>query len=263
MNKSYIVKSALTLILSIIFILYSIEVFANPGGRTGRTRKSGTTGCGGGCHSSSTAISGAITGPSTVFAGQTYTFTLTINMASGSGGEGVDIAVKNGTLAVIAGSGLKLSSGELTHSSAISYSNPKVIQFSYTAPGTAGTDTLYATVDRGYSGAWAFTPNYGFTVESLSGVINNETPVSFGLAQNFPNPFNPVTKINYRIEKSGIVTLKVYDVTGNEISTLVSSNQTAGSYTVDFNSGNLSSGIYFYKLESAGKSDVRKMTLLK
>jgi hypothetical protein len=261
--KSYNIKAILALFLFFTFILYSVNLFADANGRTNRTRKTSTVGCS--CHSSSTAISGTIAGPSNIIAGQTYVFTLTITMPSGSGGYGVDIAVKRGSLGVVSGSGLKLvaSVGELTHSSAISYSNPKVIQFNYTAPSTAGTDTIYANVDRGYSGAWVFAPNYGFNVESPSGVINNETPVSFGLAQNFPNPFNPVTKINYNIEKAGIVTLKIYDVAGNEISTLVSSNQTAGSYSVNFNGENLASGIYFYKLESLGRSDIRKMTLLK
>jgi len=263
MKISYKIKTILKLFVFFIFILYSINVFADASGRTNRTKKTSTSGCS--CHSSNSAITGTIAGPTTIVAGQTYIFTLTINMTSGSGGYGVDIAAKRGSLSIISGSGLKLvtSVGELTHSSAISYSSTKVIQFNYTAPGTGGTDTIYANVVRGYSGAWAYAPNYCFNVELASGVINNETPVRFGLAQNFPNPFNPITKINYSIEKAGSVTLKVYDVKGNEISSLVSSNKSAGSYSVDFNGENLSSGIYFYKLESAEKKEVRKMTLLK
>jgi len=188
-------------------------------------------------------------------------------MPSGSGGYGVDIAAKRGTLAVVSGSGLKLvtvaTGNELTHSSAISYSNPKVIQFSYTAPSTAGTDTIYANVDRGYSGAWAFVPNYGFNVVLTSGIENNSAPLSYELSQNYPNPFNPTTTINYSIIKDGFVNLKVYNLLGKEVATLVNEKKNSGRYSVDFNSNELSSGIYFYKLETNDFSEMRKMTLLK
>jgi hypothetical protein len=260
MKKFLTLKSTSITLIFIFFTIYSINLFADASGRTNRTKKTSTAGCN--CHSSSSAITSTISGPTTVIAGQTYILTLTINMSSGSGGYGVDIAAKRGSLAVISGSGLK-SVGELTHSSPISYSNPKVIQFNYTAPSTAGTDTIYANVDRGYSGAWAYAPNYGFTVETASGVINNETPLAFGLYQNFPNPFNPVTRISYSIEKAESVSLKVFDIRGNEVSSLVNSNQTAGSYSVEFDGKNLASGIYFYKLESEGRTEVKKMTLLK
>jgi len=247
----------------ITVLLYSVNLYAYPGGITGRTLKTSTTGCGGGCHNVSTAITGLITGPSVVTTGQTYTYTLTINMASGSGKLGLNIAVKNGTLGIGTSGLLKLASGELTHTAAITYSNPKIITFSYTAPNVSGTDTLYATVDRGYSGAWAFTPNLGFTVQATSGIINNSTPVSFGLEQNFPNPFNPSTQINYNIEKKGLVTLKVYNALGKEVVTLVNENQEPGRYYAIFNAENISSGMYYYKLESDGKSEMKKMIMIK
>jgi hypothetical protein len=250
-----------TTIMLLVFV-FRTELSAYPTGRTGSTLKSGTTGCGN-CHSASTVISGAITGPLTVVAGQTYTYTLTITMPSGSGNEGVNIAAKNGTLAIIAGSGLKLASGELTHSSALTYANPKVIQFSYTAPTVAGTDTLFSTVDRGHSGAWRFSPNFGITVQLAAGIIGNEIPVSFNLKQNFPNPFNPTTQITYSIEKSGQVILKVYDVSGKEIADLVNEAQAQGTYSVSFSGENFPSGVYFYKLQSGEKSEVKKMTLIK
>ncbi len=249
-----------TTIMLLVFV-FRTELSAYPGGITGRTLKSGTTGCS--CHSASTVISGAITGPTTVIAGQTYTYTLTITMPSGSGGEGVDIAVKNGTLAVIAGSGLRLASGELTHSSPLTYANPNAIQFSYTAPPVAGPDTIYSNVVRGYNGAWRFSPNFGITVQTASGIIGNEIPVSFNLKQNFPNPFNPTTQITYSIEKNGAVTLKVYDVTGKEIADLVNETQTQGTHSVSFSGENFPSGVYFYKLQSGEKSEVKKMTLIK
>ena len=250
----------LPLLLAVFFI--SQTIYAYPGGISGRTQKTSSQGCSS-CHTSNATISGVITGPSTVVAGQTYTFTLTINISSGSGREGCNISVKNGTLDV-GTSGLQLMSGELTHNNpGITYSNPKVLNFSYTAPSTPGTDTLYATVDRGHSGAWSFAPNYGVIVTTATGIGNNSTPISFGLEQNFPNPFNPTTQISYNIDKKGLVTLRIYDVLGKEVSTLVNDNREPGNYIAVFNGDNFSSGIYYYKLNSGGKTEMKKMMLIK
>lgn len=93
--------------------------------------------------------------------------------------------------------------------------------------------------------------------------VGDIIPVKFNLNQNYPNPFNPVTKINFAIPKQGFVTLKVYDMLGRVVSELLSSYKQAGSYSVDFNAGNLSSGVYFYKLDVNGFSDIKKMILVK
>ena len=86
----------------------------------------------------------------------------------------------------------------------------------------------------------------------------------FRLYQNYPNPFNPVTKINYELSVANYVSLKVYDILGNEIKTLISQRQNAGIYEAEFDGSDLSSGIYFYTL-NAGKeySKTKKMLLLK
>ena len=83
------------------------------------------------------------------------------------------------------------------------------------------------------------------------------------MSQNYPNPFNPVTKISFEIPKSGLVTLKVYDILGKEVTTLVNEVKTPGNYIVDFNASSLPSGIYFYKITSSDFSCVNKMMLLK
>lgn len=93
--------------------------------------------------------------------------------------------------------------------------------------------------------------------------LNNEIPAKFNLAQNYPNPFNPSTTINFSLPKSGYITLKVYNSMGSEVKTIVTGNKNAGNYTVDFNASNLSSGIYFYKLQADGFSSVKKMILVK
>lgn len=93
---------------------------------------------------------------------------------------------------------------------------------------------------------------------------NSSIPKEFVLHQNYPNPFNPTTKIIYELSKTGFVTLKVYDVLGREVSTLVNQYQNAGRYEIIFDAGNLSSGIYFYKLITESNFyEVKKMLLIR
>lgn len=93
--------------------------------------------------------------------------------------------------------------------------------------------------------------------------IGTETPTQYALNQNYPNPFNPVTNISYMIPKSSKVTLKVYDIKGQLISTLYEGNQNSGIYLTQFNGSKLASGVYFYKLEAGDFKEVRKMTMIK
>ena len=93
--------------------------------------------------------------------------------------------------------------------------------------------------------------------------ISSNIPNNFSLKQNYPNPFNPNTIINYQLQKFSNVSLKVYDVLGNEVSTLVNQKQNAGSYEVGFNATALSSGIYFYTLKTEGFSETKRMLLVK
>jgi len=94
-------------------------------------------------------------------------------------------------------------------------------------------------------------------------IISTEIPDKFSLSQNYPNPFNPSTVINFSIPKSGLVKLKVYDITGREVEVLVNEIKAAGNYRYDYNSINMNSGIYFYKLESDGFTDIKKMAFIK
>lgn len=88
-------------------------------------------------------------------------------------------------------------------------------------------------------------------------------PSTFNLEQNYPNPFNPSTTIRYSIPTSEFVTLKVYDVLGREVQTLVNEEKATGSYEVSFNAAGLSSGIYFYKLQAGSFIETKKMILIK
>lgn len=93
--------------------------------------------------------------------------------------------------------------------------------------------------------------------------VNSENAFSeqeFFLSQNYPNPFNPLTEIKYKIYSGGRVLLKVYDITGKLINVLVNQNQTAGSYSVAFNSGDLPGGIYFYRIDISRQNFFKRMT---
>lgn len=105
---------------------------------------------------------------------------------------------------------------------------------------------------------------YFFPNSSSDIIHSNELEINtFKLFQNYPNPFNPGTVISYQLPKSCFVTLKIFDVLGKEVAVLVNKEQPAGSFTIDFNSAGLSSGIYYYQLKSEGFTDTKPMLLLK
>jgi hypothetical protein len=91
----------------------------------------------------------------------------------------------------------------------------------------------------------------------------NTTVKEYSLSQNYPNPFNPSTRISFNLQKSSFVKLIVFDILGHKVATLVNEVKQAGSHSIDFNASSLSSGIYFYKLESNGFADIKRMMLVK
>jgi hypothetical protein len=94
-------------------------------------------------------------------------------------------------------------------------------------------------------------------------VDNPATPVDFALSQNVPNPFNPTTEISYTLANAGQVSLKVYNLAGERVATLVDGPKGAGHHSVSFDGSQLSSGVYFYTLDAAGRTESRKMLLTK
>ena len=117
-------------------------------------------------------------------------------------------------------------------------------------------------VAGGTIGSWALVDYVTFggasDVEQISGL-----PENFSLQQNYPNPFNPSTLIEYSIPEQSFVDLKIYDILGNEIAVLVNAEQSAGVYRADFTGANLTSGIYFYKLQTGSFIETKKMVLTK
>jgi hypothetical protein len=88
-------------------------------------------------------------------------------------------------------------------------------------------------------------------------------PAEYGLSQNYPNPFNPVTSISYTLAGNAMTTLKVYNVLGQEVTTLVNEVKAPGAYTVNWNASDLASGIYFYRLQAGSYTATRQMVLMK
>ncbi|MCB0728333.1 MAG: T9SS type A sorting domain-containing protein [Ignavibacteriae bacterium] len=116
---------------------------------------------------------------------------------------------------------------------------------------------LFAGVDR--LGIWKRQVDNFTSAENISSVI----PTEFILEQNFPNPFNPSTNIRFTVPETGFISLKVYDILGKEISTLVNNKVSAGTHEVQFDAASLTSGVYFYKLQSDEFSEIKKMTLIR
>jgi hypothetical protein len=102
-----------------------------------------------------------------------------------------------------------------------------------------------------------------FTVNITSVEEDNQLPTVFSLQQNYPNPFNPMTTIKYEIPELSFVTIKIYDVLGNEIASLVNEEKPVGTYEVEFDATNLPSGIYFYQLSAGDFISTKKMILIK
>ena len=101
-------------------------------------------------------------------------------------------------------------------------------------------------------------PNAVVSVESTK-----QSPVKFALFNNYPNPFNPTTTIKYEIPKTVNVSLKVYDILGREVKTLINQEQKPGFYEIPFGNDELASGIYFYRLQAGNFIQTKKMILLK
>lgn len=116
-----------------------------------------------------------------------------------------------------------------------------------------------------YAGQGLNVVNNGINISYPVGINNNnnQIPDAYKLEQNYPNPFNPITSISFSIPKSGTVKLAVYDMLGREVAVLSNGFKMAGNYSLDFDASNLSSGAYFYKIESGDFVETKKMMLVK
>ncbi len=253
---------------TLIVLSFSIVLYAYSTGITGVTKKSNTPGCT--CHAlnPSTDVIVTINGPDSLMLNQTATYSITI-----TGGPlkaaGTNIAVSNGSLTPVTND-LRLQNTELTHVLPKTPSSGAVtFNFSYTAPSIPGEQTIYANGNSvNFNGQntgdqWNFAQNKSIQIGTVTGIKDEQDLIAYKLEQNFPNPFNPSTKIRYSIPDNEYVSLKVFDLLGNEITTLANGEKAAGNYEVTFNGNNLSSGIYLYTLKTRNFSETKKFLLLK
>ncbi len=129
------------------------------------------------------------------------------------------------------------------------------------------TNRVYFSIDQQGGGLtfWGGQA-YGRMVQSTTAVHDGKVgpnPDAFSLSQNYPNPFNPTTVISYKLSAVSDMTLRVYDVLGREVETLVHQRQDAGGHSVTFNAASLPSGVYFYRLQAGTYSANKKLLLLK
>ncbi|MBK9332394.1 MAG: T9SS type A sorting domain-containing protein [Ignavibacteria bacterium] len=138
-----------------------------------------------------------------------------------------------------------------------------------TGNGTSAVSHSYSYTDRNIE-----TGNYNYRLKqidfngnfeyfNLSNEVIIGIPSKYDLSQNYPNPFNPSTTISYEIPVDGAVSLKIFDMSGKEVMSLVDGVKNAGYYSINFNAANLSSGIYFYSLSANDFTSVKKMMLIK
>jgi hypothetical protein len=133
------------------------------------------------------------------------------------------------------------------------------VRYEIKAFDTYGDSSVYSD----FASTEGITPDGGIEDGSDHLTVNNNIPKKFDLSQNYPNPFNPVTNIKFDLPKDIFVTMKIYDILGREIKTLVNEFKKAGSYITAFNGSELSSGIYFYRIQAGNFVQVKRMVLIK
>ena len=268
MRKKLLNKKFLILFL-LIFYSTTVILYGDIDGRTGRTLKSSTAGCGG-CHGSAATndVSVTFAGPDSVNIGQIVQYTLTVAKPSKTG-AGLDIATRRGTLAPVSNN-IHLANGELTHNNNIQMINGTItVAFTYTAPGTVGLDTLWATGNATNSNGsssgddWNWAGSKRIVVRNPVGIIPNEVAVNYQLYQNYPNPFNPVTVITFDLPKNSHTSLVIYDILGNEANVLLNGLLSQGRHTIIWNADLYPSGVYFYKIKAGTFTETKKMMLIK
>lgn len=265
MIKKIFMKKQILFSFLVLFLIFGISVilYAYSNGVSGCTLKTQANGCY--CHGTTpnTSVVVTLSGPDTVIVGSTNNYTFSVSRSSGSFTKGgIDVAVSTGTLGIGSSTGIKILNGEVVQSS--NFSAPTTKTFTFTAPSTPGIVTMYAC-GAGGTGTppWNNAQNKTIVVKTVTSIEGNTTPENFELSQNYPNPFNPITRINYEIANASKVTLTVYNVLGNKVTTLINQKQDAGKHFVDFDGSNYSSGTYFYKIETGDFSSIKKMLLIK
>ena len=140
--------------------------------------------------------------------------------------------------------------------------------FAVTTGGTVEfTHEIFDNTGSGHPGdgvdATVYTLDFANIIVSVDGQTGDQLPETYSLGLNYPNPFNPSTTINYAVPQNSFISLRVFDILGNEVQTLVNETKSAGKYTVSFDAASIPSGVYFYTLEAGNFVSTKKMLLLK
>ncbi|MGB5892981.1 MAG: T9SS type A sorting domain-containing protein [Ignavibacteriaceae bacterium] len=219
-------KTIITLISVLVTIFFSPLNFSEPG------FNGPTPGCGAaGCHTQLPGIVSVVA-------------------------NGLDVEVTvSGTTSSVAGE-LVDASGTVVAVNNSTSNNP----FTLTVP-SEGT----YLVNAGYKDPDPRSWDSVSVVIALTGVGDNTTEpmLTYKLYSNYPNPFNPSTKIKYSVAENTFVSLKIYDVAGSEVASIVNRVQAAGEYEINFNAGSLTSGVYIYKIQAGDFVQTKKMILMK
>ena len=182
---------------------------------------------------------------------------VTVPIITGVGGSGDNFinTVLNDSAATPIASGTAPFTGSFRPSSPLTAINGQTVNGTWTLTIVDG-----AAGDSGLLKAWCIQVTY----QTLTGINQTvEIPNYYSLAQNYPNPFNPTTSIKFSVPKAVNVSLKIYDVLGKEVATLVNEMKQPGFYTADFNATDLASGIYFYRIDAGEFTSVKRMVLVK
>ena len=145
-----------------------------------------------------------------------------------------------------------------------SHNGGKTWSLEYTSPDYGFNEVR---ISRDNKALFGMKDNAGGLIIKKLGCHHNEAPIAnenkYELLPNYPNPFNPTTNISYQIKENGLVTLKIYDILGKEVATLVNEVQSAGTFNVQWNASSFSSGTYFYKLTAGNFVETKRMLLVK
>jgi len=241
------------------------NIFAGTwGGGIYRSTNNGTTWTAASDGLTSLFIHATVVSDTNLFAGTYFGSGVYLSTDNGTSWTTVNNGLTNNNVRTLAVSGSKLFAGTDGSGVFLSTNNGA----SWTIASTGLTNTIVNALVVSDTFLFAGTGD-GVWRRPLSEIITgieyqiDGTPSQFELEQNYPNPFNPSTTIKYSIPTSEFVTLKIFDVLGNEIATLVNENKSAGSYEINFNASNLSSGIYLYTLQAESYTQTKKLILLR
>jgi choice-of-anchor B domain-containing protein len=157
-------------------------------------------------------------------------------------------------------SGIELEYSWLKNSTLLSFTGNSIPFIASANPMVPRTDTITVNITNGF-----FTNSYTWliTVDNPSGVEDGNSPLSYSLKQNYPNPFNPSTKIQFSLANSEFVNLSIFNSLGEKVAELVNESKPAGEYTVTFDAGIFSSGVYIARINAGNFNQIIKMSLLK